>query len=194
MESEFLAYDAREIASTEQVKVDLIITSPPYIAAQKYTRSTSLEMYWLGLLRTASERSALERRVIGSEGGYLMRGQKCPETGIDAVDSIVRWVWGRDRRRAKIVADYFGAMETVLDRLSIALRPGGHLVLVIGNNSVCGKRIPVATLLRALAERTGKLVCDLVLTDQIRSYGLMTKRHATAGIITREYVLVLRKR
>lgn len=189
----FVASDAKDIPNNGSFSADLIVTSPPYIAAQKYTRSTSLELYWLGFLQTQSDRAALEHRVIGSEIPLLERGQSRPEPELPAVDRIVKRLWGVNRSRAKIVANYFADMKTVLDRLARVLNPGGHLVLVVGNNTVCGKSIPVARILRDVCTSQLGLACRTNLVDKIRAYGLMTKRNHTAGIITREHILVMQK-
>ncbi|MGH9882225.1 MAG: DNA methyltransferase, partial [Pyrinomonadaceae bacterium] len=85
-----VAHDARDIPLTKQVVADLIVTSPPYLAAQKYTRSTSLELYWLGFLSSGAERSRLEHKVIGSEIAQLKRGQHRPRNEFKAIDRLIQ--------------------------------------------------------------------------------------------------------
>jgi superfamily II DNA helicase RecQ len=46
--------------------VDLVITSPPYGSAQKYVRSMSLSLNWLGLA-SPQQLSAIEQKTIGRE-------------------------------------------------------------------------------------------------------------------------------
>jgi hypothetical protein len=47
--------------------------------------------------------------------------------------------------------------------------------------------------MRDIIEGNG-LSLELELIDDIRSRGLMTKRNKTAGLITREHILVFQKR
>src|SRR6185312_9452756 len=55
--------DSRNITPAQ--KFDIVITSPPYIDAQKYMRSSKLELYWLGFEQ--KEISDLDRKSIGTE-------------------------------------------------------------------------------------------------------------------------------
>ena len=72
------------------------------------------------------------------------------------------------------------------------LRPRGCFVLVIGDNTVCGRRFPSSDYLRLMLEGMG-MTTILSLVDPIPSRGLMTRRNETAGIIVSESVVVLRK-
>jgi hypothetical protein len=57
--------DARTI-SAKSGSYDLVLTSPPYVGAQKYIRASSLGLGWLGLTPGRDPRS-LERKSIGRE-------------------------------------------------------------------------------------------------------------------------------
>ena len=72
------------------------------------------------------------------------------------------------------------------------IRSGGHLVLVIGNNTVAGQRFLTSQYLIEIASSLG-LVLKLELVDDIRSRGLMTKRNHTAAVIDREHIAVFAK-
>lgn len=187
----FVGTDAKEVPSN--LGASLILTSPPYMAAQKYTRTTSLEMFWLGLLGDAEDRRRLETRVIGSEVARLSRRQACPQLGNARVDDLVSQVWKLNKSRAKIMSNYFRDMFDVLNRLEAALTAGGKLVVVVGNNTVCGKTIPVYQILDDWCRQQLALRTSAILVDPIRQFGMLTKRHKTAGIINREYVLIYEK-
>jgi hypothetical protein len=94
--------------------------------------------------------------------------------------------------RAHIAATYLREMRVVFGEIARVLEPGGHLVLVAGNNRVCGERFPTAHYLANLAEEFG-LRRRLVLIDDIQSRGLMTKRNKNADVITQEWVYLLEK-
>jgi hypothetical protein len=87
---------------------------------------------------------------------------------------------------------YLIEMRSALDEAVRVLRRGGHLVLIIGNNTVAGQRFSTAAYVAELAAAAG-LSLKLALVDHIRSRGLMTKRNKTAGLITREFVFVFKK-
>ena len=171
--------------------VDLIITSPPYAGAQKYIRASSLYLGWLGLAQV-DELSDLERRSIGREYFGKKGLAECPVTTIGAANKIIRSVWEIDRMRAHICATYLNEMEEVVAELVRVLKPGGHFVLVIGNNEVCSLPFESSRFLRVLCERYG-LRTRLRLVDEIKSRGLMTKRNKSAGLISREWVILFEK-
>jgi hypothetical protein len=65
-------------------------------------------------------------------------------------------------------------------------------VLVIGNNQVCGLTLSTNEY---IANAMHELGCqdELVLIDQIKSRGLLTKRNKSAAIIAREFIMVFKK-
>ena len=64
---------------------------------------------------------------------------------------------------------------------------------ILGDNQVCGFTFSTSIFLRTFANACD-LVTKLQLVDPIPSRGLMTKRHATAGVIRKERILVFQKR
>jgi ubiquinone/menaquinone biosynthesis C-methylase UbiE len=94
--------------------------------------------------------------------------------------------------RAAISANYLLEMTEALAEAFRVLRPGGHMVLVVGNNEVCGEEFRTATYMQEICLRIG-FALKLALIDTIKSRGLMTKRNKTASMITREWVLLLEK-
>jgi len=170
--------------------VDLVLTSPPYAGAQKYIRSCSLSLGWLGLAE-AGQLKPLENATIGRE--HLLRADvRRVETSVAAANTVISRIADKNPLRAAICATYLNEMESVFDEVHKVVRPGGKLILVIGNNEVCGQEFMSSDYLCEMIERTG-FRRELVLIDEIKSRGLMTKRNRAAGVITREWVLVFAK-
>ena len=95
-------------------------------------------------------------------------------------------------KRAFLAANYVNEMKVALDESIRVLRPNGYMVIVIGNNTVCKRRFDTQDYLTTYIETKGlQLVFKLI--DDIKSYGLMTKRNKTASTISCEWVLVFRK-
>jgi DNA modification methylase len=184
--------DARDITNgLSPNSIHLIITSPPYLGAQKYIRASSLSIGWLKLSRS-NELKVLENSTIGREHFNKASCIQLPSTGIVAADRRISQISRLNPTRAKIACAYLHEMKEVIRALKSVLKPGGKLVFVIGNNHICGKPFPTERYLRILATSEGFAV-KLRMHDTIKSRGLMTKRNRTANVISRECVLLLEK-
>jgi hypothetical protein len=187
-----IVHDARQLSSAAKcLEASLIITSPPYLGAQKYIRASSLSIGWLGLAPSSKLRN-LERQSIGREHFCKNEFETFKNPAVGGTDAILRRLWKRYPLRAHIAATYLAEMKDALLESCRHLRQGGHFILIIGNNSVCGLPFSTARFLKNILNAAG-LTLRLELIDEIRSRGLMTKRNKTAGLISREHILVLRK-
>jgi SAM-dependent methyltransferase len=171
--------------------VEMIVTSPPYAGAQKYIRASSLSLGWLNLAKVGGLKP-LENASIGREHFSKASCVNCPTTGIPSADRLIKRIHKSNPTRSAIVATYLIEMDHAIAEMERVLKPGGHLVLVVGNNEVCGHAFKSSEYLAIFAERYG-LIIKLRLIDEIRSRGLMTKRNKTASVITREWVLLFQK-
>ena len=168
-----------------------MLTSPPYASAQKYIRSSSLSLYWLSMLEGKSL-VEMDADNIGHEN-YRKDSIKKQLVGIKSADEVIEKIFEKNQLRGKIVSQYLLDMEMALDESVRVLKHGRCLILVIGNNKVCGYEFNTKRYLSEYLISRG-MVLELELIDDIKSYGLMTKRNKTASIITREWILVFRKR
>ena len=69
---------------------------------------------------------------------------------------------------------------------------GGHAVIVIGNNTVCGHAMTTDKFIAECMDEFG-MSLELHLTDSIKSRGLLTKRNGGNAAIARESILVFKK-
>lgn len=171
--------------------VELIITSPPYAGAQKYIRASKLNLSWLGLAKNGTLKS-LDAMTIGRENYLNKEYIKFKETGLTAADTTLRKIHKLNPLRAHITSNYLIEMKCALTNAVKLLQDGGHLVLVVGNNNICGVEFNTQKYLTMILNELGlELIFKLV--DNIKSYGLMTKRNKTADIINREWILTFKK-
>jgi DNA methylase len=175
----------------ENQNASLVITSPPYAGAQKYIRACSLSLNWLELCGPGEFRT-YERRTVGREHYATSEYQKLAETASPDANRLLSKIWKRYPLRAHIAASYLNEMQESIRQIHKILRRGGYLVLVTGNNQICGHEFLTTNYLSEIA-RTSGLRVRLQLVDDIRSRGLMTKRNSTASVISREWVTVFRK-
>ncbi|WP_164512416.1 site-specific DNA-methyltransferase [Nocardioides baekrokdamisoli] len=181
-----------EVWSSIPQRDELILTSPPYGAAQKYVRSTSLELAWLGKITNAGT-AGLERGSIGRE--HLSRSTQAATLERLGRLSVIQDEIDRLRdinvRRAAIYAAYFDDMALVLnnahDRQSVR-----RLVLISGPNHVCGSELDTPKLLADLAESSGFKPTH-VYRDRIRGRSLLTTRRGLAPAARYEQVEVFER-
>lgn len=183
--------DARSIG-LPQNSVDLAITSPPYVGAQKYVRASSLSLGWLGLTPDCKLRP-IERQSIGREHLSADEALSPEGTGIPEADALLEEIGTRNLLRARIAQRYLLEMRDALSELARTMKEDGRLVLVVGPNLVAGLEFPTPTYLQRMAERSG-FTTQLHLIDSIESRGLMTKRNRTAGVIQQESVFLLQRK
>ena len=182
---------ATSLAAHPAHSADLIITSPPYLGAQKYVRATSLALGWLSLAPSDGLRQ-LELRSIGREHFHKLDYREFCPCGIPEVDNLLKVVFQANPLRAHIAARYLLEMREALSTCHRILKPGGQMVLVRGANALCGRLFDTtAYLKRICADLQFSLLLEL--TDIIKSRGLMTRRNRTAGLIPMESVILLQK-
>lgn len=185
-----ISKDARQLGIPDE-SVDFILTSPPYAGAQKYIRASWLNLYWLNLVKL-DDIKELKKHNIGREDYRKGEVYEC-YTGIEAADKVLKDLYTEGKKeRAFLVANYLNEMKVALDESCRVLKTGGHMVIVIGNNTVCKRQFDTQNYLTSYLVGKG-IQLEYKLIDDIKSYGLMTKRNKTANTISREWILVFKK-
>lgn len=187
--------DARLLSSKNKSlwsnTVQLVITSPPYGGAQKYIRSSCLNMGWLEQCKS-NELRKFEKKNIGREHYSKHEYVNLKKTGVNTADDLLSEIYDANPLRAHIASNYLTEMNDAFNEITRVLKVGGYIVLVIGDNQVCGYEFETKEYLKIILLDKG-LSLELELIDNIHSRGLMTKRNKTAGIIASESVLIFKK-
>lgn len=171
--------------------IQLIISSPPYVSAQKYIRSSRLNIEWLNLGDQPTK--VYDQKSIGREHVSKEDISSLKPIGIKEVDEIIIKIFEKNKSRAYITHTYMLDMRETLIRLYEVLKINGYFVMIIGNNTIAGYEFLTHKYLIEMAEQIG-FVTNLVLIDDIKSRGLMTNRNKSASVISREYVIVFKKK
>jgi DNA modification methylase len=156
--------DARRLSSAvADESVDLIVTSPPYPGDVEYTRQTRLEMFALGFIKDLEDVKAIKRRMLRSSAKNIWKDDNHADLVKDF--TVIRRIsedialrvadkdWGWDYPR--MVREYFGDMLLCLEEFRKVLKPRGHCLLIVGDQTVKGVLIPVGKILSALGKRVG---------------------------------------
>jgi tRNA G10 N-methylase Trm11 len=189
--------DARDLRLQESSEVllqdnsvTMVLTSPPYGSAQKYVRASSLSLNWLKLAHP-KELSELEARSIGREHLPGKRNDEYEELPSEFISMLER-VKAKHQARYHITGQYLMDMKRSFAEMGRVVEPGGTIVIVVGNNKVCGEVLRNDQFCKVSFLGMG-FTLELHLIDEIRSRGLMTKRNVNADIISNEHVLVFKK-
>jgi len=174
----------------ENIKSDIVITSPPYISAQKYVRSTRLESYWLDY--TQDFQLNINKKTIGTERVLKKDYIDIHNTKLPKLNILIKKIFKKNKERAYIVSKYFNDMEEVIKKLYNFLNQEGYLIMVIGNNTVTKYEVKTSDFIKNLMELNG-FVIEKIYKDEIISRGLMVKRNSTANIINYEWIIKAKK-
>ncbi|WP_314138535.1 DNA methyltransferase [uncultured Plantibacter sp.] len=174
--AEVRAGDARDVTmwpSSEQAVKTLLLTSPPYGAAQKYVRSTSLEAAWLGHAPTGKtvhlEHSSIGREHLSPQDLMLKLSSVTSSQLQLALASIAK----KDARRGAIYLAYFTDMQrTFLNAHSVGVK---RIALVSGDNHVAGGVLRTSQHLADIIQSLG-YKRTLSVRDPIRGRTLLTSR------------------
>lgn len=178
--------------------VDCVLTSPPYATALPYLDTDRLSLLILfGLtsrerrplehdLTGSREISVTDRRELEAELRQKVLSMELPGNVVAFIDDLLGQVETADvgfRRRNKpgLLLRFFRDMHHVLTNSCRLLRPGGELVMVIGDNttSIDGEeiRIPTTEFLKDIACHIGLELVEAVSID-VTTENLKHIRHA----------------
>ena len=187
-----ISADGSDAAHTnlDSESVGAIITSPPYCGSQKYVRSMKLELILSG--SSQDEIKQLDRQMLGTEA---VSGRAVPLSDMLSgdlyIDQIVRTIHALNPVRARMASEYSNYISSFAEECRRILRPGGELLVTLGRSTLAGIPFPADQILRRAGEAAG-LEYIATLVDRIRSRGLLTQRHRTAGRIDHEYIVWMR--
>lgn len=174
-------------------KIDLAITSPPYINAFDYVRTMRLENLWVGTKNEAELRSS-KCLYVGTEQIKMNVEEKNlsilndSELLKECYDSI----FVKDKKRALIVKKFFEDMKINLKTIYKNLSINGHYVIVIGNSTIRNVKIESWNILKDIAVKVG-FRCEAVFRYLIRNPYIRIPRNGHGGIVNYDYVLCLKK-
>jgi len=184
--------DSRDIAAlVDGTGFDAVVTSPPYLSAQDYYRSSKLELLVLGL-SSPEELRQLSREFVGSDRitttAELLDSRLTSPIANNTLQRLAR----QDRKRACVFAKCIRDTQMVLHGLFAALRADGRCAIVTGENLVCGLRIRMPAIVKEQAESVG-FTYERCFSDRIRDRWVPTVRNGHRGVIDEEHMLLFRR-
>jgi len=167
--------------------VNILITSPPYLQAQEYIRTTKLDLFWLGFkedqIRNLSKKEIpytdVPKIEIFSDTYHFYR-------------SLIE-----EKHLLKLYDNYFFAILSVFERLS--KKVSDYMFIFVGPAKVRGQKIPIHQIIIEHMENNKDWMHEKTYIDKIVSRVMFsTKKNPATGIedqrMDKEYLVVLKRR
>ena len=185
--------DARALSIADD-SIDVVLTSPPYLNAIDYIRCSKFSLVWMGYSIAALR--AVRSGSVGTEVG-LYSGDRPLVRDILASLELGP---GFPARQAAILTRYITDLGRIVSEVARVLKPLGHAVFVIGENTLRGFFIRNSHIVQAVADQVG-LTCSSTSARELPPNRRYLPPPATAGSgghmgarMRREVVLTFEKR
>ncbi len=166
---------------------NILITSPPYLQAQEYIRSTKLELFWLGLeedyIQSLSRKEIPYREVPAIE--------VFSETYHACRENI------EEKHLLRLYDSYFFAILSTLERLS--QKVSDYMFVFVGPAKIRGQSIPIHEIIVQHLTAKGEWVHEKTYIDKIVSRVMFrAEKNPATGLedqrMEREFLVVLKRR
>jgi len=168
----------------------LVFTSPPYAYALDYARVGRLSTLLLWL--SAPELRRLRCRYLGDDRAPVRDAPRPDYEGFEFAREAIERVYGLDRKWGVVLHRYVLGMRRVARRAAAALRPGGHLVWVVGNSTLKRTTFRTDEVMAALSEAAGLEVVDR-LQRPYYMYRMARRRNVQSNTIKADVFIVCRR-
>lgn len=174
-------------------KIDLAITSPPYINAFDYGRTMRLENLWMA---TLTEEMLREKKSLYVGTEKINTEKEKSDLVILKKSTLLKkyydQIYEQDEKRALVVKKFFEDMEDNLRCVHRQMNAGGKYIIVIGNSRIRKVDVESWKVIEDLANNIGfktvKYFNYIIQNPYIR-----IPRKGMGGKISRDYVIVLEK-
>lgn len=170
-------------------KIDVAITSPPYINAMDYVRCIKLESSWVGI-----GTSDIFAEVRSSQVGEAIRGKK-REISSDVLEIIgpdFLRIQEVDKARSQTVAAYFQDMKSNLNCVYKSLKRNAQYHIIVGDSVVRDVEVATHRHIGIIAEKLG-FEWHGYFKYVIKDHRTSLPRNGRGGKIELEHVISLRK-
>jgi DNA modification methylase len=149
--------DARESCLPKEYwgKVKGVITSPPYLNRYDYSRTYALELCTISV-ETFDELRNIRHKLLRSH--IESKKHKGNEIHLPAMDEILSALDQKKLNNNRIpimIQGYFEDMDLAIKNLTLYLKKGGKVALVVANAQFEGEYVPTDLMLCELAKQYG---------------------------------------
>ena len=176
----YAGVDASHFQLDDNKQFDALITSPPYMQAQEYIRTSKLDLFWMGY--TEGEIKAISKLEIPYRKAERLIETKTLNKVRDSLSQ---------ERLLRILNSYFDHMIGALEHNAALLKSGGKMCVFVGNPKIDGIEIETWRIIAEYFSPKG-FQFDTVYDDTIKTRQLFgSRRNKNPDGMKSEYLLVL---
>ena len=149
-------------------KVDMIITSPPYVTSYEYADLHQLSSLWLGFTEDYRSLRSGSIGTLSHHSNFEMNIACLSHIG----KMVIKRLHQKDKKQAHSVAKYFADMQHVIQECATMLNPDAYFVFVIGD-----------TEYRSIHIENARYTVELMLQNEFKNVSI-TKRKVSKKILT----------
>ncbi len=181
------------------IRIDLAITSPPYIKAIDYIYNQMVELFWIGdLFQMQTQTKQNEKKVNYIGNKQISKSEFNKYTpyntilNIAKLDNKLQLIFDTDKKNGHkhsyVTYKYFNEMEKHFVEMAKCLSSGVHYIMVVGDSNVSEIFIDTADFLVDIAERNGFRINNK-WGYKIKNRFMRFDRKGRGGIIEIDWVL-----
>lgn len=193
--------NCKVLSATEKLpeysnKIDLVVSSPPYINAMNYPMFHRYELLLSGLI-CPYDYIDHQTEYLGTERVYSKQYNdlhlfKMKDNDFKDLNDKISLIYSKEKKRAFIVKHYFEGMKESIQKVYDYLKENGVYVIVCGTNQIKGVEIDTCSILGEIGVQIG-FKKELEFTYKIQKHRFKITRHSTGKKINEDKIIVLRK-
>ncbi len=178
----FAGIDSSKFQLENKKQIDALITSPPYLQAQEYIRTSKLDLYWLGY--TDKQINEISRLEIP----YRKAERMIKTETLNQIKSQIN-----NKKLLNILYSYFDHTIASLENNMNLLKNGGKACIFVGNPKIDGIEIETWRIFTEYFTNKG-FKFEIVFDDEIKTRQLFGQRNnKNPDGMKSEYLLILSK-
>ncbi|MEK5435245.1 MULTISPECIES: DNA methyltransferase [Paenibacillus] len=165
--------DCRELVSIiDDNKIDLVITSPPYLNSRDYTDSHMIELWMLGHVLNYEDVRVLRRKTMRSHvqvrwGEIPLPNSKILKDRLSKIMNFEEKFWNKSI--PSMIIGYFSDLEDLLRKIKPKMKQDGKLYVNVANSSYYGVVIETDRIIEEIAINLGYKIKEIRLARKIKT-------------------------
>ncbi|MCP1339401.1 site-specific DNA-methyltransferase [Idiomarina sp. M1R2S28] len=175
-------------------KIDLAITSPPYVKSVDYVYNQMSEYFWIGdlfELESQAKQNLQKKLYVGTDKVFASEYREQNFLGIATIDKVLEQLYESNQKSGYIVYKYFSEMLQHFHQMRSVLKENSRYLVVVGDSVVSGIPIETHELLVDCAESVG-FCRENTFGYEIRNRHMRFPRQGNGGIVKYDWLLDLR--